>query len=219
MVFARFGTTLTRCSTAHIFDEQEKVALGIISILIFSPPQVCVNIIYGYLLIYIRKKLRSVGIVKVTPNSKAGHVKPGSYRAHAKRLSTFKTVVATLANQPLSVNMTGHGSSCSYATTKVLSKHGPNAGSSTAIELRNIRNNGKVRNEAHSMESRAGELNKVKQNQTNNIRLGWDKQRRVMITFGMVLVSLNVFMTPFEPRHEKTGILPMRKQRRRSASR
>ena len=198
MVFARSGTTVTHCSTAHIFDDQEQVALKIMFILIFIPPHVCVNIIYGYLLMFIRKKLRSVGIVKVAPNNKAGHVELASYRAHAKRLSTFKTVVDKHANQLVSVNMTGHCSSSSFATTKVLSINGPNAAPSTAIESRSNCDNGTVRNETHTMESRAGYRNNVGQNQANNIRLGWNKQKRVMITFGIVLVSLNIFMTPLD---------------------
>ena len=203
--FGRFGTTVTRCSTAHMFEDKEQLALGLMFIFTFIPPHVCVNIIYGYLLMYIRKKLRPVGIVKVEPNNKAGHVKLASYRVHEKRLSTLKTTVETLsptkANLLASVDTAGHNScTCCLTTTRVQPINGPGTGPSTSNEAKsNCGDSTDKHLQTHGINTCSSSRNrsKVEQNQTNISRLGWEKQNRVMVTFGILLVTLNIFMTPF----------------------
>ena len=201
IAFGRFGTTVTRCSTAHIFEDKEQIALGIMFILTIIPPHVCVNIIYGYLLMYIRKKLRSVAVVNVVPNNKTGRVKLASDRAHDKRLSIFKTKIRALAdtqaNQLASVDMAGHSCNSSLTKARVQPINGPNAGPSTANESKSDSGDSTDKNfQTHAVNSR--NTSKVEQNQTSHSRLGLEKQKRVMVTFGLLLVSLNVFMTPFD---------------------
>ena len=56
--YARFGETVKQCSTIYLFGDNEFFVFGLMTIPPLVPPQLCTNIIYVYLLMYVRKRLR-----------------------------------------------------------------------------------------------------------------------------------------------------------------
>ena len=201
--FARFGETVKHCSTIYLFEGNEFVAFALLTIPPLVPPQLCTNIIYVYLFIYVRKRLRSVGVINVAPKHATNDDELACCRAQENHLSKSNTLGGAHTINLVSLDTTVRGSSSSTIKTMVPSvMHEPKAGPSTACESKRIKDNYTNRKfqapAANTRENKTCGENKQGGNQTCNSRVGWKTQNRVMVTFGILLMSLNVFMTPLD---------------------
>ena len=200
--FARFGETVKHCSTIYLFEGNEPVAFALLTIPPLVPPQLCTNIIYVYLFIYVRKRLRSVGVINVAPKHATNGDELACCRAQENHLSKSNTLGDAHTSKLVSMDTTGRESSSSTTKTMVQSAmHEPKAGPSTACESKRIKDNYTDRNcqaPAANTCARGTFRKKVGSSQTSNGSVGWKKQNRVMVTFGILLMSLNVFMTPLD---------------------
>ena len=192
--FARFGERVEHCSTIYLFGDNEFVAFGLMTIPSLVPPQLCTNIIYVYLFMHIRKRLRTVGTVNVAQTNMIGKDKLASYDVEENMLLKLKTLEHTQANELVSINMTGHGSSNSSVKTNVQSKtQEPVAGPSTDGESKCKGENYADRNlQTPAVNTRPSSKNDI------GSQSGWKQQKRAMVTFGILLMSMNIFMTPLD---------------------
>ena len=189
--FARFGETVKRCSTLYLFKDNDPVGLGFLTGVPLIPSQLCTNIIYVYLFIYIRKRLRSVGIVQVKPNRPKDDIRLNS---QTKTLGDEQTS-HRLMIPSVSEGTKGPDSSIGYTQTNVRPIN--EAGTSSTCKSErygdNILNRD-IHETAVNTRERGGDV--TESSRLNNNRVGLEKQRRVLVTFGILLISLNLFMTP-----------------------
>ena len=230
LAFARFGDTLNRCSTYHLF-RNKFYAEALLSSPLFVPALLCTNVIYGYLLIHIRRRLRVVGIVHVKPKASPDIVKFKTCLEPNKPSNTADRQTSNLLTTSLeSEQPKGPEGSVDHAQTKVIfiiDEQEP--GTSNSCKADCNANDGKetkkefapgteLKGEACTNQcstTRVTEPNthdivpiKMANSKTSrpivepgnprktNGRLGLERQRRVLVTFGILLVSLNIFMTP-----------------------
>ena len=144
--FARFGETVERCSSVYLFGDNELVAHGSLTIPLLIPPQLCTNIIYAYLIIFIRRRSRMVGVLKAAPKQTTNvSALAASSLTQESQFSKSKTLGDTQATQLPSVDTTGHASSSSAAKTMVQTiTHEPQAIPSTASESKCKEDNAKT---------------------------------------------------------------------------
>ena len=192
LAFARFGETITQCSTIHLFEDNHLVAFGLLTIPLLVSPQLCTNIIYAYLFIHIRQKLRLVSIVQVLPKYPVDNGGQQNYHVHEQHSTNCRTkgdMHKSHRSMVQSVSLVTKGSdSCmSNAQTKIRSINEQEASTSTAYKPKCFGINDSVK---------GGEV--TRNSQTNNTRLGPEKQMRVLVTFGILLITLNIFVTPLD---------------------
>ena len=212
LVFARFGETVKQCSTHYLFEGNADFIFALLTIPPLVPPQLCTNIIYVYLFMYIRKRLRAVGTVNVAQKNITSKNKLASSDVEEKKLlklTTSEDAQATelvsvtptgQATELVSVSTTGHDSSNSPVKTKIQSlKREPLAGTSADGESKcKVENNTDQKLQTPDDNTRINGTNKNGSNQTSNTRLSWVQQQRAMVTFGIMLMALNVSMTPVD---------------------
>ena len=128
----------------------------------------------------------------------AGKGKLAGYDVEANKLLKSKTLGDAQTTELVSVNTTRYDSNSSFAKTNVQSITLETvAGTSADGEAKCKGENYTDRNlQTPTDNTRALGRNKTGGNRMNNSRLGWEKQKRSMVTFGILLMSLNVFMTP-----------------------
>ena len=196
IAFARFGATVPQCSTTRLFEDNEPLALGLLSYTLLVPPHLCTNIIYVYLFIYIRRQLRSVGVVKAIPNHLTEGDKLASYTTQEKQTQNLKTVGVAHTIQIVPFERTRPKMTQTMCVSIIEEQ---TAGPSTANDLKDC-----MSTDAHidtHVKKEAIETSKRDENGTERSRakinrLGWEKQNRVLVTFGILVLSLNVFMGP-----------------------
>ena len=199
LAFAQFGETVNRCSVFHLFEEKYLVAVVLLSVPLPIPTQLCTNIIYVYLFIHIRRKLRVVDIVQLQPNHSQDRVRLKSCRMQETTASSLNTQGDTHTSHGLMIQSEsevtkGQDISAGYAQSKGRSLYEQEAGTSTAYKSKCNRNpgpDGDAQTIASNTISKHGDGSR-----TNNNRKGLERQRRVLITFGILLSALNLFMTP-----------------------
>ena len=201
-VFSRFGKPVNQCTLLQLFEGNYLVAIGTLTIPLLVPTQLCTNIIYVHLFIYIRQRLRVVGIVQVQPKHSPDRFRLKRYRTQDKPLPSVNNLGDVHTSQREQIPSTSKETDrrMGYAQTKVQSLSEQEVGTSTAYKSKRKGNNYPGRNFPETplttME-RGG--NETLQIRTNNSRLGLlERQKRVLVTFGILLISLNIFMTPLD---------------------
>ena len=197
LAFARFGVTVKRCSSVYLFRDNFAVASALLTAPLLVPSHLCINIIYVYLLIYIRRRLRSVNIVQVMPSRPNDDVMLKSYRVYKTHSSNMKTLGDVRTSHPSVFEGTkGLESSMGYTQTKIRPFN--EAGTSSSCESKRYGNNTMDRDvQETAFNTRTLGGDGTERSRTNN-RVGLEKQKRVLVTFGILLISLNVFMTPLD---------------------
>ena len=196
LAFARFGETVKRCSSVYLFRDNHAVASALLTAPLLVPSHLCINIIYVYLLIYIRRRLRSINIVM--PNHPNDDVMLKSYRVYKTHSSNMKTLGDVHTSHPSVFEGTkGLDSSMGYTQTKIRPFN--EAGTSSSCESKRYGNNTMDRDvQETAFHTRALGGGGTERSRTNNNRVGLEKQKHVLVTFGILLISLNVFMTPLD---------------------
>ena len=204
LVFARFGETVNRCSIFLLFADNYLVAVVLLTVPLLVPAQLCTNIIYVYLFIHIRQKLRVVDIVQATQKNPPDEVRLQSYRVQEEPSTSLKTQGDTRTRHHLMIQTESqvtkeHNCSVGYAQTKVRSINEQEADTSTSDKSKCNRNNDPDGEDiAPKTKSKGGDSTHCHDSRTNNNRLGLERQRRVLVTFGILLLTLNLFMTPLD---------------------
>ena len=209
LAFAQFGETVVHCSTVYLFQDNHLVATGLLAIPLLVPPQLCTDFIYVYLFIYVTKRLRSVHVVHVKPNHSPDDARPNTNRGQEKLSQNFKPLGDVRNNHRLMIpsvsEVTKGPVGCiGYTQTRVRSMNVTEVGTSTVSESKCYGDDTLDRKLQETAPNTTGLNIRAKgdsgneRNRTNNNRLGLEKQRRVLVTFGILLISLNVFMTPLD---------------------
>ena len=208
LFFARFGETLTQCSTTHLFEDYQPVALGVITIPLLIPTQISINIIYVYLLMYLRKKLKTIHVAQAMPKRQIKDNGLTSDQAGNNRSTKNVQTERDVHTSQKALTKTSD-SIISDPIAKVLNTNSPKAGPSNASESISCEDN-----QVNAPNTNLKDKNETDHNHTNTNkkRKGLEKQRRVLVTFGILLMCLNVTMTPidFISLIEMNGLLPRR---------
>ena len=200
LTFARFGETgLVQCSFYYLFADDYRLAFGLLSIPSLVPPHICTNIMYVYLLIFIRKKLRVVGVLKVKPNNTPDHAKLRGNKENtllgvAMHTSHHRSVYRTPSD-----TKEGPDARIWVSEANSLSTNDQQPSMSKGYKPKSIDNNEQnVKFPAALNIVASRNVAQPEHSGINTNRIGLEKQKRVLITFGILLVSLNIFMTPLD---------------------
>ena len=204
LVFARFGETVVSCSFYTLLEDNFLVGLGIINITLLWPAHICINIIYVYLFVYLRKRLRTINTAQITSKYPPKENSQRSNRVHDNALPPLETPLDIQTKPPSKVQSVssicgGPGCSTDHAQTKCRYINVKEVGNTTTNESpsnREKESDAKVPDTALIARARGQEGTKLRCTYDN--RLGLQKQRRVLVTIGILLISLNVFMTPLD---------------------
>ena len=204
LVFARFGETVVSCSFYTLLEDNFLVGFGIINITLLWPAHICINIIYVYLFVYLRKRLRTINTAQITSKYPPKENSQRSNRVHDNALPPLETPLDIQTKPPSKVQSVssicgGPGCSTDHAQTKCRYINVKEVGNTTTNESpsnREKESDAKVPDTALIARARGQEGTKLRCTYDN--RLGLQKQRRVLVTIGILLISLNVFMTPLD---------------------
>ena len=203
LAFARFGETV-RCTSDHLFEDNHLVAFGLLTIPLLVPGHLCINIIYVYLIIHIRQRLGVVGIVQEAPKHSPNIVRLKSFHIHEKPSSSLKPCKHTSHRSEKQSRFEvkkGLDREGGYAQTKVQSLNEQEVVASTSYKSKCNRNRAPDSDSQEIAPTTMANKETVTdfgRTQTNNNRLGLERQRRVLVTFGILLTALNLFMTPLD---------------------
>ena len=204
LAFVPFGTTVSKCNlAAHLFADDNHTALWLLTIPLFAPPYICTNTIYVYLLIFTKRKLRTVDIL---------HVKPieSSDKIRLEQMKDNNTAVVEINSechsnvriQSAPQDSEEPGSSKGNTHTKCSATNDQKPSTSAKYKSKNNENIDQDRIvEENTMYKQVEQkpkpaiTNKQKKKKKNT-HLAQKLQRRALVTFGILLASLNLFMTP-----------------------
>ena len=215
LVFARLGETVVPGSLNNLLGDNYSVSVGVINTTLFLPPHICINIIYVYLFMYLRKRLRTTDTAHISskhlqedktsnPSDDDNQVGNSLHHNDMTPVEDSKLVNSKPLSNVLSIEP---GSSTGRTQTKCRYINVKELGTKLTSELQgnrdvesdvNIDKVGNVPEKALKARANGKERTKLRSTRPCNNRLGLERQRRLLITIGILLISLNVFMTPLD---------------------
>ena len=207
LVFARFGEEVVPCSLNNVFRDKYFTVTRLMSIL-FLLPYICTNILYVYLLVYLRRRLRTVDATQVTLNNQSADI--------SQRGDKLDNIVMTPVENPTHIKSVLPGA---FKNTNTLYLE---PGPSTDRSKRNCRTihvkepdmnktvkaqstkdmktdaNEQIRGRAKEKTQKRRDISThgINVMGASNSFSRLKKQRHVLNTIGIILISLNVFMAP-----------------------
>ena len=198
LIFVPFGTNVSKCVlVGHLFGEDYHTAARLLIIPLFVPPYLCTNTIYVYLLIFTKRKFRTIGVSHVKPNQ-SDKIKLEPKKDNNTLIVEINSVCnRTLRTQSAPQDSEEPSSSKRITKTKCGATNDQEPSTSAAYESHNIGINDQTVQEIKrdKLPKRRAESNPAITS-NKNTHLGLILQRRALVTFGILLASLNVFMTP-----------------------
>ena len=142
LIFVPFGKTLRRCALTHLFEAEFHGALGSLTIPMFVPPYLCTNTIYIYLLIFTKRKMRTVHAMQVKPKQSPDNIE----LKHKIDNNAVVVEIQSTSKHHLSIQSSPQdsevpGSSKGHTQTKFGVTNDQEPSISTAFESQNIGNN------------------------------------------------------------------------------
>ena len=199
LIFVPFGATVSKCVlVGHLFGDDCHTAARLLIIPLFVPPYLCTNTIYVYLLIFTKRKLRTIGVVYVKPKQSSDKVKLEQRKDNNTVVVEINSECKhTLRTQSAPQDSEEHSSSKSTTQTKCGVTNDQEPSTSAAYESHTVGINDRTVQEItmDKLSKRGAETNPAITN-NKNTHLGLVLQRRALVTFGILLASLNLFMTP-----------------------
>ena len=202
LAYGRFGERLSSCSLNTLFADNYASAIGIFTSCLLIP-HVCLNVVYLYMLVYLKRKWKQIN-VKDNGLSAKRVAKDNSGRPSAQTITPIEVIDHGSLHTKLSSRPDNDSNAC--GSTMKLNNLEVNRYQTTRL--------GGIRTDASSVGStiispslaRSSQIEQIpgKSCETLNGRKtgppsrlgGIDGQKRVLVTIGILLVILNVFMTP-----------------------
>ena len=200
LAFVPFGTTVSKCALTDLFGDKHHIALRLLIIPLLAPPYICTNTIYVYLLIFTKRKLRTVDVLHVKPKQSSDKIK----LEHRKDNNTVVVEINSECSRNVRIQSAPQdseepGSSKGNTHTKCSATNDQKPSTSLAYKTqttgiddpdRIVQETTMDKLSKHGVETNPAITN------NKNTHPGLELQRRALVTFGILLASLNVFMTP-----------------------
>ena len=205
LAFVPLGTTVSKCALAgHLFGDDYHTALRLLTIPLFAPPYICTNTIYVYLLIFTKRKftkrkLRTVDVLYVKPKESSDKIKLEQMKDNnAVVVEINSECNSNLRIQSALQDSEEPDSSKGSTHTKCKATNDQKPSTSAEYRSQNIEN---IDPDRIVEENTIGKQVEQKPNlllqiNNKNTHPAQKVQRRALVTFGILLASLNLFMTP-----------------------
>lgn len=202
LCFGRFGDPLVECSLNTLFEDHYTAALGMFTSVLLIP-HVTLNVVYGYMFIFLRKRWKRIDAVCSTSTSHPivlynmrGNT---SYSEAFTDIETRNTALMTPSNKIVSSGDGDQRKICEAPPKICFLEEKP---------VQNLQTDRlKARQQYISATSYSSNKDidggktgdsQVKKNRKTGRLSGMEGQKRVLVTIGILLIILNIFMTPLD---------------------
>ena len=192
LAFGRYGEKLQSCSLNVLFQDNYTAAIGIFTIA-YLPPYICLNIVYLYMFIYLKKQWKKIGAPS-TSSSGDQTVSGGLRVRQDVKTATQSIKYNAKPNLGLpklilvSLNESTETSKISTNNQSKITRQIPNAPNQAKANVQNFTSPKRSEMRKRLVDRRPPvDVGRIS---------GVEGQKRVLVTIGILLVALNVFMTP-----------------------
>lgn len=197
LAFGRYGETLVSCSLNSLFEDNYSVAIGVFTFALL-PPHICLNIVYVYMFVHLKRKWKQIEVActATIPYKKDNLIE----NTYSREQDTENSNGDTSSKLFMVSGQENTGVCANTSPKKCLALKGSkNNELMNSPTKKSQQSNFKLTtfSTEHAWERKRRNFTRGKSRASGRLA-GLVGQKKVLMTIGILLIILNVFMTPLD---------------------